>query len=204
MKQALNEPVLLNASQVFEDSSSLMSVDRVHWFLALFDELGVEVWIDGGWGIDALLGKCTRNHGDLDIMIAWTDSALLTEALLARGFVHIYTADRKSRNFVMGHRAHGLIDFHVIERTEEGGGVYGLGEIDWVIDASELNAVGFIGGRKVQCLSVDYQVRSHAGYTLGKTDFADLQALHERYGVELLPEQIQGGALMKMDRVTLT
>ena len=204
MKQDLHEPVLLKASQVFEDASSLMSVDRVHWFLALFDELGVEVWLDGGWGVDALLGKCTRNHGDLDIMIARTDSARLTEALLAHGFVHIYTEDRKAQNFVMGHRAHGLIDFHVIKRTEEGGGVYGPGEIDWVIDASELNAVGFIGGRKVRCLSVDYQVRSHAGYTLGETDFADLQALHERYGVELLPEQIQGGALMKMDRATLT
>lgn len=197
MKQDLHEPVLLKASQVFEDSSSLMSVDRVHWFLALFDELGVEAWIDGGWGIDALLGKCTRNHGDLDIMISWEDSALLTEALVARGFVDIWTDDRKARNFVMGHRLHGIIDFHVIERTEGGGGVYGPGELDWVINASELNAVGFIGGRKVRCLSVDYQVRSHAGYPLKATDFADLQALHERYGVELLPEQIQGGETTK-------
>ncbi len=199
MKQDLHEPVRLKAEQVFEDSPSLMSVDRVHWFLALFDELGVEVWLDGGWGVDALLGKCTRNHGDLDIMISWPDSVPLIEALFAHGFVHIYTDDRKERNFVMGHRAHGLIDFHVIERTEGGGGVYGPGEIDWVIDASELNAVGFIEGRKVRCLSVDYQVRSHTGYTLKDTDFADLQALQERYGVALLPEQIQDSATTKQE-----
>ena len=37
-----------------------MTADKVHWFLDLFDELGIEVWIDGGWGVDALLGECTR------------------------------------------------------------------------------------------------------------------------------------------------
>ena len=168
-----------------------MTVDKVHWFLDLFDELGIKVWIDGGWGVDALLGECTRNHQDLDIIISWEDSAILTKALFARGFVDIYTDDRKDRNFVMGHQFHGKIDFHVVELTADGGAIYGPGEIDWIITQSELNAVGFIGGREVRCLSVDYQVRSHAGYTLQDTDFADLRALRERYGVVLLPTQIK-------------
>jgi lincosamide nucleotidyltransferase A/C/D/E len=30
------------------------------------EKLGVRIWIDGGWGIDALLGKQTRAHADLD------------------------------------------------------------------------------------------------------------------------------------------
>jgi lincosamide nucleotidyltransferase A/C/D/E len=29
------------------------------------DDVGVEVWIDGGWGVDALLGEQTRPHADL-------------------------------------------------------------------------------------------------------------------------------------------
>ena len=60
-----------------------MTVDKVHWFLNLFDELDIAVWIDGGWGVDALLGECTREHQDLDIMSSWEDSAILTEALFA-------------------------------------------------------------------------------------------------------------------------
>ena len=172
------------------ECTSPMTTDMVHWFLDLFDELGIKVWIDGGWGVDALLGECTRNHQDLDIIISWEDSAILTAALSACGFVDIYTDDRKDRNFVMGHQSHGRIDFHVIELTEGGGAVYGPGEIDWIITESELNAVGFIGGRQVRCLSVDYQVRSHSGYTLQDTDFADLRALREKYGVALLPAQI--------------
>ena len=39
---------------------SPMTSDRVHWFLDLFNELDIKVWIDGGWGVDALLGECTR------------------------------------------------------------------------------------------------------------------------------------------------
>ena len=160
-----------------------MTIDMVHWFLNLFDELAIKVWIDGGWGVDALLGEQTRAHQDLDIIISWADSAILTEALLARGFVDIHTDDRTDRNFVLGHPSHGRIDFHVVEPTEDGGAVYGPGEIDWVITESELNAVGCIGGREVQCLSIEYQVRSHAGYTLQDTDFADLRALQEKFGV---------------------
>ena len=91
----------------------------------------------------------------------------------------------------MGHQSHGKIDFHVVELIADGGAIYGPGEIDWIITKSELNAVGFIGGREVRCLSVDYQVRSHAGYTLQDTDFADLRALQEKYGVALLPTQIK-------------
>lgn len=167
-----------------------MTALMVHWFLDLFDELGIRVWIDGGWGVDALLGEQTREHQDLDIIISGGDAAILTEALFARGFVDIPTDDRTDRNFVMGHQAHGMIDFHVVELTEDGGAVYRPRETDWIISELELNAMGYIGKRVVRCLSADYQVRSHAGYTLQDTDFADMRALQEKFGVELLPNQI--------------
>ncbi len=59
-----------------------ITINKVHWFLDLFNELGITVWIDGGWGVDALLGECTREHQDLDIMISWEDSAILGVKLL--------------------------------------------------------------------------------------------------------------------------
>lgn len=168
-----------------------MTVNKVHWFLDLFQELGITAWIDGGWGVDALLGKRTRQHQDLDIIISWKDAAILVDALAARDFVDIHTDDRTDRNFVMGHPAHGMIDFHIMELTEDGGAIYGPGEIDWVITEAELKAVGTIGGRWVQCLSADYQVRSHAGYPLQEKDYADLRALQERFGLDLLPTQVK-------------
>ena len=29
----------------------------------------VDVWVHGGWGIDALLGEQTRAHDDLDVIL---------------------------------------------------------------------------------------------------------------------------------------
>jgi lincosamide nucleotidyltransferase A/C/D/E len=33
------------------------------------DRIGIKIWLDGGWGVDALLCKQTRLHSDLDIII---------------------------------------------------------------------------------------------------------------------------------------
>jgi lincosamide nucleotidyltransferase A/C/D/E len=34
---------------------------------------GLVVWLDGGWGVDALLGYRSRPHQDLDLVIARDD-----------------------------------------------------------------------------------------------------------------------------------
>ena len=47
---------------------------------------GINVWIDGGWGVDALLGSQTRPHKDLEIAIEERDLSRLTAALKARGY----------------------------------------------------------------------------------------------------------------------
>jgi lincosamide nucleotidyltransferase A/C/D/E len=36
--------------------------------LQLFESTGIEVWLDGGWAVDALLGEQTRPHKDVDII----------------------------------------------------------------------------------------------------------------------------------------
>jgi lincosamide nucleotidyltransferase A/C/D/E len=37
--------------------------------LERLDAAGIEWWIDGGWGVDALLGEETRPHDDLDLVV---------------------------------------------------------------------------------------------------------------------------------------
>lgn len=46
---------------------------------------GIRVWVDGGWGVDALVGRQTRHHDDLaDLADAWEnrDCAITHEQLL--------------------------------------------------------------------------------------------------------------------------
>ena len=35
----------------------------------------IKIWLDGGWGVDALLGQQTRLHSDLDIIIESTENS---------------------------------------------------------------------------------------------------------------------------------
>ena len=33
----------------------------------------IDVWVEGGWGVDALLGEQTRSHDDLDLGVRMED-----------------------------------------------------------------------------------------------------------------------------------
>ncbi len=173
-----------------------ITLHDLNQFLDLFDELGLDVWLDGGWGVDALLGGQTRRHSDLDIVIVKPDVARLVDALRQIGFVDLHTDDRSHWNFVMGTKSGKLIDFHVIEIAEDGQVSYGSPDNPSFISQESLQATGAVatgafGMRKVRCLSAEYQVHSHAGYQLKQTDIDDVRALSKRFGIPLLPEQEQ-------------
>ena len=61
---------------------------------------GVRVWIDGGWGVDALLGKHSRPHKDLDIAIEWKNVPKLREYLQGKGYKQV--REESQWNFVLG------------------------------------------------------------------------------------------------------
>lgn len=56
-----------------------MSVGDVLSFLNLFEKHHIDIWLDGGWAVDALLGEQTRPHGDQDIVIQERDVSNLRE-----------------------------------------------------------------------------------------------------------------------------
>jgi len=60
----------MKPSERFEPKSdAVMSEDVVVQLLQLCDQHGIEVVVDGGWGVGALLGEQTRIHADLDIAL---------------------------------------------------------------------------------------------------------------------------------------
>ena len=57
--------------------------------IALYTQLtslGIETWLDGGWGVDALLGEQTRPHSDVDIVVQQQDVLGLREHLERQGY----------------------------------------------------------------------------------------------------------------------
>ena len=53
---------------------------------------GVLWWLFGGWGLDARIGRVTRDHHDLEFWIHHQDAQPTREALAARGFTLTTTA----------------------------------------------------------------------------------------------------------------
>lgn len=53
--------------------------------LEKIEQIGIEVWIDGGWGVDALLGRQTRPHNDIDIFVQKKDDAEIIKLLISNG-----------------------------------------------------------------------------------------------------------------------
>src|SRR5436305_6726680 len=57
--------------------------------IAVVDRLeraGLAVWLDGGWGVDAIVGRQTRPHDDLDIVVLLVEVPLVERELAALGY----------------------------------------------------------------------------------------------------------------------
>ena len=151
-------------------------------------KLGIEFWIDGGWGVDALLGRQTRTHSDLDIAIEQKYVAALRKFLNERGYKETKLEEARAWNFVLGDSEGGEIDVHVIVLDEKGNGIYGPREKGEVYPAESLTGTGKIEGQPVRCISAAASVRFHSGYELRTKDFQDVSALCGKFGIELPAE----------------
>ena len=154
------------------------------------EKLGIQIWLGGGWGVDALLGEQTRPHGDLDIQVQEKDLDKMCQLLKARGYQDVPRDDTCAWNFVLDDRQGRQIDFHVIVMNEKGDGVYGPVERGFVFPSSSLSGVGKIGNVPVKCISAEYQVKFHVGYKLRESDYKDVTALCERFNIEYPEEYV--------------
>ena len=157
-----------------------MTLNDVIAFVDLAEAATISVVIDGGWGVDALLGRQTRPHRDLDIAVEHRHVPALRSLLAERGFVELAGPDLKPWNFVMGDPAGHLIDVHSYTFDENGQLVYGI-----AYPLESLTGTGTLGARSVRCITPEHAVRFHTGYDVDADDFADVSALCEKFSIEL-------------------
>lgn len=162
-----------------------MTATDVIGFVQLCEENDIEVCIDGGWGVDALLGEQTRKHGDLDIALPHTYVPKLRELLEAQGYRDVPRNDSSDHNFVLGDDKGHQIDFHSYTFDENGNNIFGV-----AYEPRHLTGTGTINGHPVKCIPADVMIEFHSGYELDEDDYHDVKALCERFGVEL-PEEYQ-------------
>lgn len=164
-----------------------MPLDAVLDILDLADRLGVDFWINCGWGVDATLGYQTRVHRDLDILIERRHEPALAEALRRRGFLLRDDGDAQPWSYVLRDPDGHEVDVHVIERRPTGDWGHGPedGPPEQLIPTDALTGAGDIGGREVRCPTPETLVRWHTGYAPADRDWSDVSALCGRFGIEI-------------------
>ena len=156
--------------------------------LAVIDALtaqGIEVSIAGGWAVDALLGRVTREHGDLDVAIdaESVDSAI---GVLADLGLHDIVDERPARVLVTdGRRA---VDLHPVVFAADGTGRQtGLAGEVFEYPPGSTAGEGVIEGREIRCLTLEQLSRFHEGYEPRAIDRRDMTALASAFGLSLPP-----------------
>lgn len=152
-------------------------------FVELLAQHGISVCIDGGWGVDALLGRQTRRHNDLDIAVEHRDVPKIRALLQARGYQDVPRDDTRDCNFVMGDGQGRLIDFHSYTFDSAGNLVFG---VPYPLDS--LTGQGNIAGQPVCCISPAWMVRFHTGYPLDENDYHDVKLLCRQFDIPLPPD----------------
>jgi FMN phosphatase YigB (HAD superfamily) len=180
-------PYVLRGLRPIRGSTAEMTEADAAEILRLLKSHRIEVWIDGGWGIDALLGHQSRPHDDLDLVLRQSEIGSIAEVLGAAGFHRVEDGARPF-NFVMVDRRGREVDLHGVVFDAAGNGRYGPQPATGsgrIYPAAAFTGTGTIDGESVRCMTAEYQVANHAGYDLGDADFHDVNALHERFGIDL-------------------
>src|SRR5512136_2200513 len=121
-----------------------MTAQDVVQIVQLLDRNGIEVCVDGGWGVDALLGRQTRPHSDLDIAVQHKDVPLLRALLEARGYSDVPRDDTRDCNFVLGDARGRHVDVHSYTFDAGGNCVFGV-----PYPADSLTGTGVVDGYAV-------------------------------------------------------
>jgi lincosamide nucleotidyltransferase A/C/D/E len=90
----------------------MMDARGVLSVIATLEQAGVRVWLDGGWGVDALVGEQTRDHDDLDCVIALCDAPIARDTLAVCGFA--VAIDEVPTRFVVRDPTDRRVDFHTV------------------------------------------------------------------------------------------
>ena len=163
-----------------------MKATTVLDLLDLLASAGVDVWLDGGWGVEALLGRITRTHNDLDLVLALDDLARAVEVLVASGYS---VTEEELGRAVREQAEGGRVDLHPMTFDAQGNGIQVQTptppSTTRLVYRSDGLVTGVILGCKVPCLSAEVQLSVRLGFERSEKHRGDAVALCAAYGWEM-------------------
>ncbi len=146
---------------------------------------GVQARLAGGWGVDALLGRQTRRHRDLDVVIDSDEEGERNALARFQGLGYSPVAERSPAGqwmpakVVLRHPSGRTVDLLLAHPAADGlptadvetGFAYGPDSF----------TVGVVGDREVSCLSPSMQAMFHDGYEPPEQDRRDMTLLCQHF-----------------------
>jgi lincosamide nucleotidyltransferase A/C/D/E len=159
----------------------MMPAREVVRIVDLLEAQGLQVWLDGGWGVDALVGRQTRKHDDLDVAIVLAEADAVIASLAGLGY-QVHADEMPTRLDLRDDQDH-RVDLHPLTFDQAGNGLQQLQDGNYgTYTAEGLSGRGRVGRRPVRCLSRDLQLRFHAGYERDDNDRHDIELLRRLAG----------------------
>jgi lincosamide nucleotidyltransferase A/C/D/E len=165
-------------------SEYAMPPETARALVAALDARAVDVRIGGGWAVDALVGRQTRDHSDLDVWVEAKHAegllAVLTEAGIDR--IHPWPGGRPW-NFVLHDGLTRRVDLHFYESVGSGLLQYGSVLAPFTFSGEDLAGRGEIAGTPVRCERPEFALRNRTGYEPRDSDRHDVAMLCEHFGL---------------------
>lgn len=146
----------------------------------------LEFWIDGGWGIDSLVGKMTRNHNDIDLFFELSNKKCVLSLLSADSFEEVQKPYSTENHQVWVNDDGREVDIHFFEWTENGDMLF-EGEI---FSKEYMLGIGKIGSYHVKTFTAEAHMLFKQGYEHDADDVHDVKLLADNFGLPI-PQQYQ-------------
>ncbi len=153
--------------------------------LSALSDGGVGWTVGGGWAVDALVGRQTRAHSDLDLWVPADDLDPLISVVAGLGIDRLlaYGGDRPW-NFVLHDGSTHKIDLHLYEVRPDGDIHYGSAITGHRFPAAALAGRGEIDGQAVRCDAPEWSLSWHTGYPARDQDRHDIDLLCLAFGLD--------------------
>lgn len=162
-----------------------MTPDEVLAVLDALADAGVRVWLDGGWGVDALVGRQTRPHRDVDLALDVRQESAALTAL--RELDYEIETDWRPTRVELAAPGSRRVDLHPLAFQANGDGIQAGPAGERYVYPAGCFTTGSLAGRSVGCISAAQQLLFHQGYEPRDVDRHDL-ALLRALGADAAPD----------------
>lgn len=162
----------------------MITLEDASYIICLMKENDIQIWLDGGWAVDALLEKQSREHNDIDLIVSNDDRERLLKLIKEIGFEEVVEEYTTSNHTVWKDAQNRILDLHFVDFQPDGNVIFENEKFNLEV----LEGIGIIGDCEVKCINASSQVLFHCGYVHRPTDDADVKALCEKFGITI-PEE---------------